>query len=243
VAVTFDDGYADNFEIAAPILNRVGIQALFNVVVGSIEGLRPPWFCRLHYAFMATRKKGWVDSAENCVRPIGELGDRRAAFLLASQRCAKSADAAQSMIISMIEQELDVEPLAMKDCPMMTWGQVRELRRSGHLIGSHTMTHPNLAYVDEATQWKEISQSKIQLEKQLGTAVDHFSYPNPIMSPNFSERTVESTKRAGYTLAATMMTGPVRAGHDPHLLPRVPVPSDRDEFIWSAENALLGRCL
>ena len=243
VAVTFDDGYADNYEIAAPILDRVGIQALFNVVVGSIESPRPPWFCRLHYAFMTTRKKCWVDSGTQRTHALVAPADRAAAFRLASQRCARSVDASQAAVISTIEQELEVEPLTTKDCPMMTWSQVRELHQTGHLIGSHSLTHPNLAYVDEEIQWKEISESRIQLGKQLGASIDHFSYPNPIMSPNFSSLTVQSTKRAGYALASTMMTGPVRTGHDPHLIPRVPAPSNMDEFIWATQNTFLGRRL
>jgi peptidoglycan/xylan/chitin deacetylase (PgdA/CDA1 family) len=172
-----------------------------------------------------------------------EPADRSAAFLLASQRCAKTADVAQTIVISTIEDELDVEPLATKDCPMMTWDQVHSLRKAGHIIGSHSLTHPNLAYVDEQTQWKEILESKVQLETRLQAPVTHFSYPNPIMNPNFNSRTVQSTRRAGYTSAATMMTGPVRTGHDPHLIPRVSAPSNIDEFIWRAENALLGRRL
>ena len=241
VAVTFDDGYADNFKIAVPILNRVGIQALFNIVVGAVEGPRPPWFCRLHYAFMTTRKKCWVDSVEKLPHLIVEPADRMAAFRLASQRCAKAAGAEQAKIISTIEEELDVEALAVEACPMMSWYEMRQLHKYGHLIGSHTLTHPNLAYVDDEIQRKEILESKAQLENQLGIPIHHFSYPNPIMQPNFSSLTVRSTKEAGYMMAATMMTGAVRAGHDPHLLPRVPAPSNMDEFIWATENTFLGR--
>jgi len=243
VAVNFDDGFADNFELAAPVLTRLGIQGLFNVTVGSIESANAPWFCRLHYAFSTTRRKSWLNSAAHCVHPIAERADRRAAFLLASQRCAKSADAAQATVISTIERELDVEPLQSKNCPMMTWDQVRGLRHAGHIVGSHSLSHPNLAYVDDETQWKEISQSKIQLENQLGARVDHFSYPNPIMHPNFNERTIHCTQRAGYKLAATGISGPVRYGHDRFTIHRVAAPSNLEEFTWYLENTRLGRQL
>jgi len=241
VVVTFDDGFADNYEVAAPILNKLGIQALFNVTVGFIESPCPPWFCRLQYAFSTTQRETWKDPIAECLRPLVNPADRRAAFLLASEWCAKSAGEAQARIILKIEQDLDVEPLQAKVCPMMTWDQVRGLRRAGHLIGSHSLTHPNLAYVDQETQWREISESRIQLENKLGAPVDYFSYPNPIMRPNFTERTVESTRRAGYALAVTMMTGPVRLGHDPQTLPRVPAPFESEELVWSADNTLLGR--
>jgi peptidoglycan/xylan/chitin deacetylase (PgdA/CDA1 family) len=168
---------------------------------------------------------------------------RRTAFLSASEWCARSAGDTQARIISKIEQDLDVETLQTRVCATMTWDQVRGLRRAGHLIGSHTLTHPNLAYVDQETQWREILESKIQLEEKLGWPVDYFSYPNPIMCPNFTDRTVESTRRAGYKLAVTMMRGPVRFGHDPQALPRVPAPPEGEELAWYADNALIGRQL
>ena len=55
VVVTFDDGYLDNFEIAAPIMNRLGIPGTFYVMVAAIATERPPWFCRVRHAFGTTR--------------------------------------------------------------------------------------------------------------------------------------------------------------------------------------------
>jgi peptidoglycan/xylan/chitin deacetylase (PgdA/CDA1 family) len=147
------------------------------------------------------------------------------------------------MILSTIEQELEVETLHPKNCPMMSWDQVRGLHEAGHIVGSHTVSHPNLAYVDDEVGWSEISESKIQLENRLGVPVDYFSYPNPILDPNFNDRTIQWTKRAGYKLAGTGITGPVRLGHDPFAVRRIPVPSNREEFIWYVESTLLGRQL
>jgi len=243
VAVTFDDGFADNFELAAPVLNRLGIRALFNLVVGSIEAPNPPWFCRLHHAFSTTTRETWPDSSDGCIRPIANPEDRRAAFLTASRRCAMSIGRSQEGMISKIEEELDAEPLERKNCPMMTWDQARELRRMGHLIGSHSLSHPNLAYLDDLSVWTEVVESKARLEAELRGPVDYFSYPNPIMTPNFDERTIRITEQAGYKLAAHGDTGPVRAGQNPLSVHRVPAPWSLGEFIWYIENTMIGRRL
>src|SRR6266849_5971739 len=144
VVVTFDDVYADNREIAAPILERCGISGVFYVGVGAIDDKAVPWFCRLRYAFNVSKKDTIFDFREGRQRPFKEPADRYAAFLSASQRCACLTRGKQDDALHEIEKELAVCPLQPKDCRMMTWDQVRELRQHGHAVGSHTVTHPNL---------------------------------------------------------------------------------------------------
>jgi peptidoglycan/xylan/chitin deacetylase (PgdA/CDA1 family) len=241
VAITFDDGFADNCEIAAPILNRFGIRALFNVTVGFIESPTPPWFCRLRRAFAQTKVTTWRDSTDGRNWNLAEPTERRGAFLATSIVCAKDPADERENILSSLEKQLGLDPLPPEACPMMTWQQLRSLRDSGHLIGSHTLSHPNVAYVDEQRQWEEISQSKFQLESKLGSKVDFFSYPNPILRPNFNDRTMELTQKAGYKLAVVSLRGIVRADHNGMAVHRIPVPSTLSEFVWSLENTRLGR--
>ena len=241
VAVTFDDGYADNYELAEPILRRFGIRASFYVAVDSIAARRPIWFCRLNHAFAMTRRQTWPDSTENCFHELGSRAAKRSAFLVASRRCALLAGGAQEAAVRRIEEELDVEPLSSEECPMLSWDQVRRLHRVGHIVGSHTLTHPNLAYVGDETLQKELTESKRKLEEELGIPVVHFSYPSPILEPHYTERTMSSINESGYRTAVTCTQGPVRIGHSPLALRRVSAAPARDEFLWNLDNTLLGR--
>jgi peptidoglycan/xylan/chitin deacetylase (PgdA/CDA1 family) len=82
----------------------------------------------------------------------------------------------------------------------LTWDQVRALDRSGLItIGGHTINHPNLAAETRDEQWHEISDGKIQLEKQLGHAVKHFAYPYG----SYDSSTVRLVRQAGYKTAVT----------------------------------------
>lgn len=65
VAVTVDDGYLDNLEVAAPVLSRFGISAAFYLTVGMIGQREAPWFCRVRHAFMTTPCTRWDSSSHN----------------------------------------------------------------------------------------------------------------------------------------------------------------------------------
>jgi peptidoglycan/xylan/chitin deacetylase (PgdA/CDA1 family) len=240
VAVTFDDGFADNFEVAAPVLSRFGIRATFYVTVSSIEGPTPLWFCRLRHAFHTTQLKTWFDSADGCARHVSDAAERKAAFLVASKRCARSAGYSQEQILTNIERELEVDPLSARDCPMLSWDQIRGLHHAGHIVGSHTLTHPNLACVGDDDLQGELIESKNKLERQLGVPAVHFSYPSPIMQPHFTERTVVFTRQAGYQTAVTCIPRPIRRGDDPWCFGRISVPCDRQEYLWSLGCTPLG---
>ena len=242
VAVTFDDGYADNYEIAAPILNRFGISAAFYITVSSVDRGRPPWFCRVRHALGTTRTKIWRDSIGQCIRSIEDPGGRRKAFLTVSERCASTTGAEQEKVIVLFERELEVEALDAPDL-MLDWDQVRCLHREGHVVGSHTMSHPNMAHVTQTEASWECTESKRRIETELKSAAHHFSYPSPILEPHWSAATLTATKTAGYRTAVTSHAGPVGPGDNPLALRRVAVASERMEFLWNLESTFLGRRL
>jgi peptidoglycan/xylan/chitin deacetylase (PgdA/CDA1 family) len=241
VAVTFDDGYADNCEIAEPILRHFGIRASFYVTVNSIAAGRPPWFCRLRHAFDTTRRETWPDSAGSFTRQLQGPTERRSAFLVASQRCSRLVGGDQEGAIRTIEHELEVEALTSRECPMLDWAQVKRLHREGHIVGSHTLTHPNLAYIQEDALQKELADSKRRLEEELGVPVVHFSYPSPISEPHYTDRTMTGTMQAGYRTAVTCTQGLIRRGHAPLALYRLSAPPEKGEFQWNLENTFIGR--
>src|SRR5262249_28723881 len=137
VAVTFDDGFADNFEIAAPILNRAGIKAAFYITVGCIEPERLPWFSRLRHVFGTTRQPSWWDPTRQRLWRLTDPQQRRQAHRSAAEAGARTTGSAQEELVARLEAELGVTTLALTRRLMMTWEQIRELHRQGHLIGAH----------------------------------------------------------------------------------------------------------
>jgi peptidoglycan/xylan/chitin deacetylase (PgdA/CDA1 family) len=239
VAVTFDDGFADNFEIAAPILSRFGVRASFYLTVGLIGTKDAPWYCRLRHVFAGTQKKEWLTNEKPWRLTTAQ--DRNAALLAAFDFCASMAGHALEQTLRNIERTLDIESLTGESGFMMDWDQARALHRAGHAVGCHTLTHPNVAHLAQDVAHEEIVVSKHKLTDQLGAPVLHFSYPHPGLNPNWTRETVEMTKEAGYQTAVTTTPGPVRRGDHPLALTRVYTPRSEQEFMWSLERAFLRR--
>lgn len=235
VAVTFDDGFTDNAEIAAPILNHFGIRAAFYATVSLIGTPKAPWYSRLRYAFSNTHKSEWKNGTDGRVWNLHDPVGRNAALLAAFDLCASMVAEQQEKTICDIEADLEMEfPAGRAQRPMMDWDQLRKLRATGHIVGSHTLTHPNAAHVarDEDLQ-RELVESKQRIEAELGSPAVHFSYPHPALRPQWSEKTVKMTASAGYKSAVTTTIGPVRARANPLCLKRVHAPWPEHRFCWN----------
>ena len=125
----------------------------------------------------------------------------------------------------------------------MTYDQVRGIVGHGHIIGSHTMTHPNMGYVKEAEAHHELTESKRRLESELNASIKHFSYPCPALSPHWSERTLEQSRAAGYETAVTTNSGLTRPGDNPLCLKRIHPTKTADGLRWNLESAFAGRTI
>jgi peptidoglycan/xylan/chitin deacetylase (PgdA/CDA1 family) len=243
VVVTFDDGYADNAEIVAPILSRFGIRASFYLTTSVIGTKNPPWFCRLRHAFCTARKKEWLSPSNGQTWSLTAAQDRSTALLAAFDFCASLAGDALEQTVKTIESDLGVEALSGGSGFTMDWDQARALQRAGHVVGCHTLTHPNVAQVAPDVARKELLLSKRKLEEELNAPVLHFSYPHPALNPHWTPATVAITEEAGYQTAVTATHGPVRQGDHPLMLARICTPRPEHEFLWNLERTFLDRCM
>jgi peptidoglycan/xylan/chitin deacetylase (PgdA/CDA1 family) len=241
VAITFDDGYKDNFRYAAPILNRFGIPATFYVLVGAVDRSKAPWYCVLRHAFWTARNPKWTDPATSTVHDLTDSRTREAAFTDAAGICARSSPSAREDLVESATHSLEPEPFPNENDLMMTWDDARMLAKSGHIVGSHTVSHPNVAHVSADDAHSELADSKIKLEKELGTPVKHFSYPHPALNPSWNESTLKITEELGYATAVTTTVGAVRSDARPLAIPRTYIPREESEFLWHLERTLLFR--
>ena len=204
-AVTFDDGYADVYEHAYPVLKRKGIPAgIFQVT--DLVG-RPVW--QVHdrlYHLVAKAFAMWDD-------PRRELCGLMTALGLSTEPVTRTREATRTPTLA-VSAILPAMPMAdvrrliegleasvgsdSRDIPRaLNWAQLQEMSRGGITIGSHTKTHVSLPVESAETVTEELEGSRQELELRLGVPVVHFAYPGG----QFTPPVIDAVAKAGYQFA------------------------------------------
>lgn len=217
VCITFDDGYANNAEVALPILLRHRVRATFYVAAGYLNGGRM-----------------WNDSVIEAVRrapqelDLGDLGYGMHSLTDVAARRAAIDKILGALKYRPFEERLAVAAqvaeragLPARDGLMMSDEQVRALAAQGMEIGAHTVSHPILARIDQATAAREIGESKQLLERITGGAVSSFAYPNGRPGKDYGREHVDMVRSAGYASAVSTAWGCVTSHARPYELPRI----------------------
>jgi len=231
LVITFDDGYANNAEVALPILRRHGLAATFFITSGVLDG-GLMWNDTVIEALRATTSPR-ADFSEFGLGqlPLASVGERRAAIdaLLPAIRymgLAEREDALRRLAVMLRCPELPRHLMMRRD-------QVRELHRSGMEIGAHTVRHPVLSALPEDEARDEIARGRDELASIIQASVDVMAYPNGRPLRDYGPEHVEMARQLGFRGAVTTAPGAARAGDDLMQLPRFS-PWDRSLAAWSA---------
>lgn len=244
VAVTFDDGYADNLENAMPLLEQAGVPATVFVGSGQLGGPeywwdelervvllggQPPEFLQIvlpsgTFSESATTSghaetaESDLDSAWDVLRPPGTRSQRLYVELCDFLRSLghSEREMALEQIRSAFGTPLRVRPTHRTLSPE----EVRMLDASAVIdVGAHSFHHDELAMRSMAEQTRAIVDDKAFLEEVCGHSVHMFSYPYG-ESGSFSDETVSIVKQAGFLGACANYPAPVKSRTDPFRIPR-----------------------
>lgn len=218
VCITFDDGYANNLTVAAPILAARKLPATVFVATGFLDGGRM-----------------FNDTVTEAVRRAPQELDLRSIGLgscrledLAARRRAVGELLGRLKYLSPEERRQQADRVAQivgAELPrdlMMTESQVRELVRHGIEVGAHTVNHPILTRVDDSTARREMAENKSRLEDITEAPVRLFAYPNGRPGRDYSSTHVRLARETGFAAAVSTAWGAAAgAGLDRFQLPRV----------------------
>jgi peptidoglycan/xylan/chitin deacetylase (PgdA/CDA1 family)/SAM-dependent methyltransferase len=240
VAVTFDDGYLDNLEVASPLAAELGV----------------PVTCFVSGAPAEEPREGWWDTAERILlgeEPIPERlvleldddalrmptrsdGERRAALHALHGRLLHAAPERIEAWIAALARWSGLDLTPRHSHRLMTAPELVELAgRPGHAIGAHGLHHLLLPAHDRAAKLRELGDSKAALERILDAPVELLAYPYG----GCDLETVAVADELGFTVACTVEPDPVQAGGDPLRLPRVELrDEDRDQLRLRLEQTL-----
>jgi peptidoglycan/xylan/chitin deacetylase (PgdA/CDA1 family) len=248
VAVTFDDGYADNLHRAMPLLERYDVPATVFVTTGCLEGAAGFWWDELEGLLLRTGvlppALGLRINGKQFHWDLGAAARRRPNFPpgLCWKADAKPPDGRCALyrslwellrplpegerraVLGEVRRWAGTEKKKDRDHRTLTPEEVRSLAEGGLVeVGAHTATHPVLAGLPAACQRREIQQSKVCLEAILDRPVTSFSYPYGLPGTEYTAETVALVREAGFGLACSSAAGLLRWHTDPYQLPRLTV--------------------
>ena len=240
VAITFDDGWRDNYDHAFPVLKDAEMPATIFLVTDMVGSHYRFWPNRLAHALKAWRPHFTQTLDENTKRRMIALGiplDFAGAAATPEwidtviSRCKVADDASMHALLDAIETALP-EIKAGAACPpaaqndqrdLLDWDEIRAMSNTGFVrFGSHTRRHTRLREdVAPEVIEDEVTGSKRILESRLGQNVPLFCYPNGDCSPR-----VYAAVAAAYEGALSTQRGWNTAGLDPYAIRRIGVHAD-----------------
>jgi peptidoglycan/xylan/chitin deacetylase (PgdA/CDA1 family) len=207
VAITFDDGYRDNYDYAFPILKKYNLPATIFVATGAIGTGELLWHDRVFDAFrFATVSRARLNDTT-----IPELIlDTAAAKQQSLQRTLRTAKRLYGddrwLFIDDLECKLRPNLPSDETHRMLSWEQIRTMRDAGIEFGSHTVSHTILSRLPKQRIMQEVRESKEELSSRLGTPVSSFAYPNG-QSADYNEEVKSVLRESGYSCAVTCCSG------------------------------------
>jgi peptidoglycan/xylan/chitin deacetylase (PgdA/CDA1 family) len=231
IALTFDDGFRDNYVHGFPIFLKYNVYATIYLVYNCIEDKRLPWAQRLGYIFQHTKLPilQWTYHDISIDQELTNNHARYEVFIRIKQWLSKMDGETRNKVIENLERTCTVQPLQDQ---MLSWEQVLEMQARGCYFGSHTMNHSILKNLPEEKALDEMTASKTKIEEKLNRKADHFAFP----AGSYSDRLLEAVSRIGYKTCFTRSERfdfKIYPGADPYRLVRLGIANEPHYVILS----------
>jgi peptidoglycan/xylan/chitin deacetylase (PgdA/CDA1 family) len=253
VAITFDDGYSDNFHTAKPLLERFSVPVTFFLATGYI-GRREFWWDELARLVLGATDLSLKTLRKNFSLRLDSINvEERSALrrmvLAAWQYLRRPPEFDRLNLLFAIwrrlrplpafEQRRLLDELASlvdaaesRDCYAhrpLDEAEAKSLAQPGWVeIGAHTVNHSMMSQQPPTSQYDEIVSSRAKCEELVGQAPTGFAYPYGDMGGD----TAGLVKRAGFKYACSTILGAVTPETNPFVLPRVSVHN------WSGQELI-----
>ncbi|MFQ5651442.1 MAG: polysaccharide deacetylase family protein [bacterium] len=208
--MTFDDGFENNYSIAAPILKDFQIPATFYLTTDFVENNTMSWIDRIEYCLEATPKGTlrlpWYE------RPRDFASEQERKDILDDIRASakRNANLEVDTLVSDIFQQCGLTEIYQSDQPIdlkMSWPQAKTLHEDPDFtVGGHTHRHVILSFLSSAELEKEVRTSFAYLDKKAGIQTVHYSYPEGL-EHCYSDEVIRVLQKHGVVCCPTAMDG------------------------------------
>lgn len=228
VVLTFDDGWADNYRYAYPLLKEYNSPATIFLASGFIGTVRRFW----------PEEIGWAAFAVSAGRFDVSLFPGPLADMMQTEMTSRSKplEVVDRMIAEIKTWDEDRRTTVAESCAairetkdgcgeslLMSWDEAREMSASGLVdFGSHTVSHALLDQLPGERVRRELEESAERICGEIGSPVELFAYPNG----NYDSTVLSMLPGIGIKVAVTTRHGFVRPDSSLLELPRIAIHED-----------------
>jgi len=223
-AITFDDGFMNNFSVAAPILAEMGIPATFYISTGMVDANAMSWIDRIEFCFEYNLKDKIHLPWEKTARSLISKADQIAALDEIRKYVKSHKEVDQDGFVSFVYSEFGANEVIQSDDPVdrkLLWEQVSELNSHELFnIGGHAHNHEILSFLSQSELHRIVTTSLAYLMEKSGVKTIHYSYPEGL-EHCYSEPVISELKSNGIKMCPTAIDGTNPSGSDPFHLKRI----------------------
>lgn len=246
IAITFDDGYVDNFEAAKPLLEKYELPATFFITTGNIGQSSEFWWDELEHIILFTEQLPQLlnltiknEQLRFDIKTETGLSEtlrqkhlqwhgleeappslRAQVYLQIWQQLRPLPHTEQQKYLAIIREWAGLPSVARETYKSMTVAQLQQLASSELFdIGIHTVNHPALAYHNPKFQEQEVMESRQYLEKATGKQIMLMAYP----FGNYAAETEAIIAKAKLLAALTTEEKLIKADSHPYRFGRFQV--------------------
>ncbi len=208
-SITFDDGFYNNYKIAAPILKKKKLHATFYVTTSFIQKNETSWIDKVEHMIEKVKTKKIINIFNQ--KFVINNNKNKISFLNSIRYLAKKDKTDFNKLVSNIKKQLgfnyklnDLNNILDKK---MNWNQVRKLNQCKYLtIGGHTVNHSILSFLNDRDAKKEIYNSIKAIKKNAKIKIKHYSYPEGLKH-TFGKREIKLLKNKGIMMCPSAEFG------------------------------------
>ena len=209
-SITFDDGFYNNYKIAAPILKKKKLYATFYLTTSFIEKNETSWIDKIEHMIEKVKTKKIINVFNKKFK-IDNNKKMKINFLNSIRYLAKKDNTDFNKLVLDIKKQLGfnykLNNLNNILDKKMNWDQVRKLNQSKYFnVGGHTVNHPILSFLSDMEAKKEIYNSINAIKKNSKIKIEHYSYPEGLKH-TYGKREIKLLKNKGIKMCPSAEFG------------------------------------
>lgn len=222
IVITFDDGYKSMYTSVFPLVKKYNIPITIFLCVDPLEKQYPLFIDALIYAVDNSIEKTLDLSSfglknyslkssplkEQAIREINEYS---------KILCKLKKEKLLAFIFEQLKVDIASPELRNK---MLSWDEIKEMKRYAVTFGAHSLSHPVLSNIPLGDAEKEIFTSKKLIEEKLDENITLFAYPYG-SNKDFNIEVVKVVEQNGFSCACTLLAGDNKKGDNLFSLKRI----------------------